>query len=82
MDMTPEQQAEFTAMQEHCAKMDRFWFQTDTPNAATRAEQLDRILFLSKWTGMSGKILMAVSGVVITISAAYFALVKLLGVGS
>lgn len=72
--MTPDQIDQFNRMQEQIERTHRFWFESEVPNTPTRAEQLDKLLFISKWSGFSGKALLALLGLLVTLATAWTAL--------
>ena len=77
--MTPDQELRFEAMVAQTKKIYDFWYEPYIIGQPPRAEQLDRILSLSRGTTFAGKALMMLFGVVVTIATTWAALKGLTG---
>ena len=77
--MTPDQQEQFAAMAEQVKRMDDFFFQDFIMGQPNRAQQLDKVLSVSRGYVFSGKLMMMFFGALITLGsviAAWGALAK------
>ena len=80
--MTPEQETLFNVMIAQSQDMHDFWHKEIILGQPTRAEQLDRVLAISRGSAFTGRLIVILFGITVTFATGWASIKTLFGVGS